>query len=154
MDVPESVRQAEIPVHVLVLNVGSSTLKFQLIRTDAERIAANADERLAKGQIERIGGEAILTLESGPDRTPRRTVASLRNHAAAVDHLLRWLTDAQSGSGIDALGQIEAVCHRVVHGGEHFTRRQLPLVEAAGFRIVERERLKAGTVERIHAVKP
>ncbi|MFE9689182.1 class I SAM-dependent methyltransferase [Micromonospora sp. NPDC005806] len=38
--------------------------------------------------------------------------------------------------------------------GEHFTRRQLPLVQAAGFEIVETERLKAGTVERIHAVKP
>jgi ubiquinone/menaquinone biosynthesis C-methylase UbiE len=38
--------------------------------------------------------------------------------------------------------------------GEHFTRRQLPVVEAAGFQIVETERLKAGTVERIHAVKP
>jgi ubiquinone/menaquinone biosynthesis C-methylase UbiE len=38
--------------------------------------------------------------------------------------------------------------------GEHFTRRQLPLVQAAGFQIVEAERLKAGTVERIHAVKP
>jgi ubiquinone/menaquinone biosynthesis C-methylase UbiE len=38
--------------------------------------------------------------------------------------------------------------------GEHFTRRQLPLVEAAGFQVVETGRLKAGTVERIHAVKP
>jgi ubiquinone/menaquinone biosynthesis C-methylase UbiE len=38
--------------------------------------------------------------------------------------------------------------------GEHFTRRQLPLVQAAGFQIAEIERLKAGTVERIHAVKP
>jgi ubiquinone/menaquinone biosynthesis C-methylase UbiE len=38
--------------------------------------------------------------------------------------------------------------------GEHFTRRQLPLVQAAGFQIVETERLKAGTVERVHAVKP
>jgi ubiquinone/menaquinone biosynthesis C-methylase UbiE len=38
--------------------------------------------------------------------------------------------------------------------GEHFTRRQLPLVQAAGFQIVETERLKAGTVERIHAIKP
>ena len=38
--------------------------------------------------------------------------------------------------------------------GEHFTRRQLPLVQAAGFQVVETERLKAGTVERIHAVKP
>lgn len=39
-------------------------------------------------------------------------------------------------------------------GGEHFTRRQLPLVKAAGLRVVEAERSKAGTVERIHAVKP
>ncbi|MEU5725641.1 methyltransferase domain-containing protein [Micromonospora sp. NPDC047738] len=38
--------------------------------------------------------------------------------------------------------------------GEHFTRRQLPLLRAAGFEIVETERLKAGTVERVHAVKP
>jgi ubiquinone/menaquinone biosynthesis C-methylase UbiE len=38
--------------------------------------------------------------------------------------------------------------------GEHFTRRQLPLVKAAGFQVVETERLLAGTVERIHAVKP
>jgi hypothetical protein len=38
--------------------------------------------------------------------------------------------------------------------GEHFTRRQLPLVEAAGFDVVETERLKAGTVERVHAVAP
>ncbi|MDG4820851.1 methyltransferase domain-containing protein [Asanoa sp. WMMD1127] len=38
--------------------------------------------------------------------------------------------------------------------GEHLTRRQLPLVEAAGFEVVETERLKAGTVERVHAVKP
>jgi len=38
--------------------------------------------------------------------------------------------------------------------GEHFTRRQLPLVRAAGFAVIEAERLKAGTVERIHAVKP
>jgi ubiquinone/menaquinone biosynthesis C-methylase UbiE len=37
---------------------------------------------------------------------------------------------------------------------EHFTRRQLPLVTAAGFQVMETERLKAGTVERIHAVKP
>ena len=125
MGCPENREEAEIPVHVLVLNVGSSSLKFQLIRTDAERIAANSDERLARGQIERIGGEAILTLEAGLDRASRRTVASLRNHAAAVDHLLRWLTEAQTASGISALGQIEAVGHRVVHGGEHFTRSVL-----------------------------
>jgi hypothetical protein len=39
-------------------------------------------------------------------------------------------------------------------GGEHFTRRQLPLVQAAGFQVIETQRVKAGTVKRIHAVKP
>ncbi|TVZ01579.1 class I SAM-dependent methyltransferase [Trebonia kvetii] len=42
----------------------------------------------------------------------------------------------------------------IATAGEHFTRRQLPLVQAAGFQIVETERLRAGTAERIHAVKP
>ena len=46
-------------MNVLVINAGSSTLKFQLVRTDAERIAAHTDEKLARGQIERIGGEAV-----------------------------------------------------------------------------------------------
>ena len=43
-------------MNVLVLNAGSSTLKFQLVETDGEAIAANRDRRLARGQIERIGG--------------------------------------------------------------------------------------------------
>ena len=48
------------------------------------------------------------------------------------------------------------LCERITirSAGEHFTRRQLSLVLAAGFQVVETERLKAGTVERIHAVKP
>jgi acetate kinase len=106
-------------VNVLVLNVGSSTLKFQLIRTDAERSAANRDERLARGQIERIGGEAVLTLQAG--RGPlTRQAAPLRDHVAAVNHVLRWLTDASSGVDVSALADIGAVGHRVVHGGERF----------------------------------
>src|SRR5688572_1514213 len=44
---------------ILVLNVGSSTLKFQLIATDGDAIAAARDQRLARGTIERIGGQAI-----------------------------------------------------------------------------------------------
>ncbi len=42
----------------------------------------------------------------------------------------------------------------ILAAGEHYTRRQLPLVEAAGFEIIEVERLKAGSVERVHAIKP
>ena len=111
-------------MQILVLNVGSSTLKFQLVRTDAERIAANTDERLARGQIERIGGEAVLTLRAGDGR-PVRSAAPLRSHAAGVDHVLRWLTGPESGGVLPAIGDIGAVGHRVVHGGERFTRSTL-----------------------------
>src|SRR5690348_1995028 len=49
-------------VRILVLNVGSSSIKFQLIDTDAAAIESASDRRLARGVIERIGGEAIVTL--------------------------------------------------------------------------------------------
>ena len=50
-------------MRILVLNVGSSTIKFQLIDTDGAAIAAASDKRLARGQLERIGGEAIVALD-------------------------------------------------------------------------------------------
>lgn len=108
-------------MHILVLNVGSSTLKFQLIDTDEAAIAANSDRRLARGQIERIGGEAILTLEATGRPTTRQT-AQVRTHAAAIEHLVAWLTSDDSGVPITQVAQIEAVGHRVVHGGERFSQ--------------------------------
>ena len=111
-------------MQILVLNVGSSTLKFQLVRTDAERMAGHRDERLARGQIERIGGEAVLTLRARDGGTVR-TAAALRSHPAAVDHVLRWLASPESGVDLAAVGEIGAVGHRVVHGGERFTRSTL-----------------------------
>ena len=109
-------------MRVLVLNAGSSTLKFQLIETGEAAIASSGDRKLARGQIERIGGEAILTLDGGGKT--ERTAAPLRNHAAAVDHIVTWLTEAgiidtETSSPIDAVG------HRVVHGGEQFAQSVL-----------------------------
>lgn len=109
---------------ILVLNANSSSLKFQLIRTDEEHIAKDTDERLARGQIDRIGGEALLFLQTG-DRKPVRTARSIRDHRAAVEAVLRWLTSEESESGIAGYRQIDAVGHRVVHGGERFTRSML-----------------------------
>ena len=108
-------------MNVLVLNAGSSTLKFQLVRTDAERIAAHTDEKLARGQIERIGGEAIYTLHGAGDHVSRGS-ASMRDLRAAVDFIIGWLASDESGPGIHTVGEIEAVGHRVVHGGERFQR--------------------------------
>jgi len=64
-------------MNVLVLNAGSSTLKFQLVRTDEERMLKATDERLARGQYERIGGETIYSI-STPDASPVRGTAPLR----------------------------------------------------------------------------
>jgi acetate kinase len=108
-------------VRILVLNAGSSSLKFQLIDTDGAAIAESRDRRLARGVVERIGGQAIVTLQAADDRPSSKSTAPIRDHAAAVEHVLAWLTSSESGVEIDSIGQIEAVGHRVVHGGERFT---------------------------------
>jgi acetate kinase len=108
-------------MHILVLNVGSSSVKFQLIDTDGPAIAEARDRRLARGQIDRIGGEAIVTLEA-TDRPPTTTTARIANHAAAAEHIIGWLTSADSGVQIASVGEIEAVGHRIVHGGEKFSQ--------------------------------
>jgi acetate kinase len=108
-------------VHILVLNVGSSSLKFQLIDTDGAAIAESRDQRIARGQVERIGGEAVLTLSSGSGHSVK-TTAMLRDHAAAVEYIVKWLTSAESGVPIATIGEIQAVGHRVVHGGEQFSQ--------------------------------
>ena len=106
-------------MRILVLNVGSSTIKFQLIDTDGDAIAAATDKRLARGQIERIGGEAIVTLEA-TGREPVKSAVPLRDNTAAVEYLIGWLVSEESGVPMSRVGEIEAVGHRVVHGGERF----------------------------------
>ena len=105
---------------ILVLNVGSSSIKFQLVDTGEQAIANNTDRRLARGQIERIGGEAIVTLAAS-DTPPVTAAAPIRDHAAAVEYIVQWLTAESSGVPISSLAEIEAVGHRVVHGGERFS---------------------------------
>ena len=106
-------------MNILVLNVGSSTLKFQLVATDEQRFADDSDRRVARGSVERIGGEAIWTYQAG-DAERVTGQASLRDHRAAVDHLLGWMTDSDSGVPISSVAEIGAAGHRVAHGGERF----------------------------------
>lgn len=109
-------------MNVLVLNCGSSSLKFQVIATDLEAIQQNADRELARGLIERIGSEALLTLRAG-GRPAERQATPLRDHRQALDHVLRWLVSpAAAVPGLAALADVHAVGHRVVHGGEKLTR--------------------------------
>jgi acetate kinase len=112
-------------MNVLVLNAGSSSLKFQVIATDLERMKRDGDERLCRGQMERIGGEAIITVEIG--NGPRqKSTAPLRDVSAALDYALRWLVSDRSGvTEIQSTADIHAVGHRVVHGGERFTESAL-----------------------------
>jgi acetate kinase len=108
-------------MNVLVLNSGSSSLKFQLIATDMERIQKNADERLCRGMVERIGGEATVTatLEGQPKKV---FTAALADLGAALGFLVRWICSPESGiEAVQSAADIHAVGHRVVHGGEKFS---------------------------------
>jgi ubiquinone/menaquinone biosynthesis C-methylase UbiE len=91
------------------------------------------------------------------------SLCTIPSPAAAVGEMKRVLVPGGQLLLLDHIGStwppiyaaqwlLEQITIRAA--GEHFTRRQLPLVRAAGFQVVETERLKAGTVERIHAVKP
>jgi len=107
-------------MNVLVLNCGSSTVKFQIIETDYDLIQQDADRRLASGIIERVGGQALVTFQS-EGRAKDRRAEPLRDHRAAIDAILRWIvSQASEVSAISSLADIHAVGHRVVHGGEHF----------------------------------
>jgi len=107
--------------NVLVLNSGSSTLKFQLIATDLEHIKKNEDQRLCRGVVERIGGEAIVTVTVG-DRPKHVFTEPIANLQAAVDFIVKWVASAESGiAEVQSAADIHAVGHRVVHGGERFT---------------------------------
>jgi len=112
-------------MNVLVLNCGSSSVKFQLIATDLELIKQDADKRLARGLIERIGGAGIVTFIA-EGKTPKRFAEPIRDTRAAVEMILRWAIGEESGlTGVATIGDIHAVGHRVVHGGEQFTSSAL-----------------------------
>ncbi len=96
---------------VLVINCGSSSLKYQLIDSESEAV-------LAKGLCERIGIDGVLTHSpAGKDKVVFND--PLPNHTVAVSNVLKQLTDAENGVIAD-LSEIGAVGHRVVHGGEKF----------------------------------
>jgi len=99
---------------VLVINAGSSSLKYQLIDIVNE-------ELLAKGLCERIGFEDSIHTYSKADGFRDETVLSLHNHVEAIDAMLKTLTDSEKGV-IVSMDEIEAIGHRVVHGGEAFNQ--------------------------------
>ena len=112
-------------MNVLVLNSGSSSLKFQLFATDLNRIAQNKDERLCRGQMERIGSEAIIVIQTHRGQKQKVT-ASLPDMSASLEYLVRWIASEAAGiTEVRSLADIHAVGHRVVHGGELFRESTL-----------------------------
>jgi len=108
-------------MNVLVLNCGSSSVKFQIIETDIDLIEKNADRKLAGGLIERVIGQALITLEV-VGRPKTRLAEAIKDHRSAIDYILRWIISPESKiEHIKSLSDIHAVGHRVVHGGEKFT---------------------------------
>ena len=98
-------------MNVLVINCGSSSLKFQLINSDTEAV-------LAKGLCERIGIDGRLTYQpAGGEKTTEDK--SMPTHTEAIQFVIDALTDAERGV-VGSLEEIGAVGHRVVHGGEKF----------------------------------
>ena len=99
-------------MNILVINCGSSSLKYQLIDSETENV-------LAKGLCERIGIDGALTHQpAGKDKI--KSTPAMPNHKVAIQLVIDQLTDAENGV-VSSLDEISAVGHRVVHGGEKFT---------------------------------
>lgn len=112
-------------MNILVLNCGSSSIKFQVIETDQARIDADSDRCLARGVIERIGSLSLISFQA-TGRPPFKEDAPLRDYRAAIDRIVRWVISPESGiEGVRSMADIHAVGHRVVHGGEKFQKSVL-----------------------------
>lgn len=98
-------------MNVLVVNCGSSSLKYQLINSDTEEV-------LAKGLCERIGIDGRLVYQkAGCDK--EITEAPMPTHKEAIQMVLEALVNEKTGA-IKSLSEVNAVGHRIVHGGEKF----------------------------------
>lgn len=99
---------------ILVINCGSSSLKFQLIDSDTEKC-------LAKGLCERIGIEGSMISYTPAGGEKEKNVIPMEDHTKAIKLVLEALTNEKTGV-VKNLKEIGAVGHRVVHGGENFSK--------------------------------
>ncbi len=99
---------------ILVLNSGSSSIKYQLIDTDAD------PQLRAKGLVERIGMRGAILNHNRADGDKVKIAGEIVDHQAAIEYIVAILLSKNHGVLTDR-GEIDAVGHRVVHGGEAFT---------------------------------
>lgn len=100
-------------MNILVINCGSSSVKYQFINTTSKLT-------LAKGSVARIGMSASVITHKPHDRPEVTISAEILDHIKAVEHVLALLMSENHGV-IETMDQIDAVGHRVVHGGEEFS---------------------------------
>ncbi|MDD2968577.1 MAG: acetate kinase [Lachnospiraceae bacterium] len=100
-------------MNILVINCGSSSLKYQLIQSDTEEV-------LAKGLCERIGIDGGMMVHQAGQGEKIKKPLEMKNHTVAVKEVIAILTDPEIGV-ISSLDEIGAVGHRIVHGGEKFS---------------------------------
>ena len=101
-------------MNILVINAGSSSLKYQLLDPDSQQV-------LAKGLCERIGIDGKFTYKAPGKNTIDAVDVAMPTHSEAIQAVLDALVDPQNGV-ISSMEEIGAVGHRVVHGGEKFAR--------------------------------
>ncbi|GFN30697.1 acetate/propionate family kinase [Paenibacillus xylaniclasticus] len=102
---------------VLVINAGSSSLKYQLYDMTNEKVLAN-------GRVERIGMDSSIVTHEKVGKTEVRSVSEILEHTMAVRRVLDMLVNPKTGV-IESISEIDAVGHRVVHGGEAFKQSVL-----------------------------
>ena len=98
---------------VLVINAGSSSLKYQLLDTESGEV-------MAKGLCERIGIDGVLTHTGNKSDEKFKFDIAMPTHKEAIQSVINVLLDPEKGV-ISSMSEIDAVGHRVVHGGEFFT---------------------------------
>ena len=101
-------------MNILVINAGSSSLKYQFINIDTQAV-------LAKGLCERIGIDGSKLTQKAPGKDEFVRQEHMGDHSDAIKMVIEALTDPEHGV-ISDMSQIDAVGHRVVHGGEIFSR--------------------------------
>ncbi len=97
---------------IFVVNTGSSSLKYQLIDMEGERV-------ISKGIVERIGEEGSLMSYTNNGGEKQKIVRTISNHSEAMKLVFEMLTD-KSGGVIKSVTEIDAIGHRVVHAGEKY----------------------------------
>jgi acetate kinase len=109
---------------VLVLNVGSSSVKFELIETSLDAIDQDAEQKLGRGLIDKIGMTTSTAKFQVPGKPAVVTTPPIWDHSSAIRHIVKMLTDPETGAVKDP-SEIDAVGHRIVHGGEYFSKSVL-----------------------------